>query len=79
MSVSKCYTIHCNHCAQWVQGLEDQPLAHFRVVAARMGWTSAPRLPGHRTTQNWCPKCSLARRENAAKSASIAKMGGLTR
>lgn len=63
MSVSRCYTIHCNICAEWVQGIEDAPLTKLRRAAARMGWTSGPRQNGHRSTHDWCPGCSKKRKK----------------
>ena len=62
MSISRCLTMHCDTCYVWVQSVEDQPLARFRRVCARMGWGSEPRRKGSRSTTNWCPKCNKAKR-----------------
>lgn len=56
--VSKALTVHCDICAKWSQGREDQPLTEIRKQLKREGWTQDRSTLLHGRAQDLCPTCT---------------------
>lgn len=65
MSVTHCFTVFCDECAAWIQGNEDEALAHLIVRAHHAGWRGdcPAGTPKPRVRVHYCPGCSQNRPE----------------